>query len=72
MVSLSISRGQLGVGLELQLLFGEVMIRLGLLEGRLPAKPARALWGLAIGDAPRHAHRDAFPRGDKRAQGAMA
>ncbi|HEX3312135.1 MAG TPA: ADP-ribosylglycohydrolase family protein, partial [Streptosporangiaceae bacterium] len=28
------------------------MIRLGLLEGRLPAKPARALWGLAIGDAP--------------------
>jgi uncharacterized membrane protein YhfC len=28
--------GQLRVGLELQFLFGEVMIRLGLLEGRLP------------------------------------
>jgi len=41
-VSLSISRGQLSVGFELQLPFGEVMIRLGLLEGRLPAKPARA------------------------------
>ena len=28
--------GQLGVGLELQFLFGEVVVGLGLLEGRLP------------------------------------